>query len=164
MNTAQQQSRRAYADPHTRSGRDIPEGQTGTPATAPRKHLSLAEMEELEPIKMQHAAALFVIEFLKARNCGWHGVETEVGGEDDLRGIDFHLINSKEGIDIPVDFSTSSKGGFAVKLEREWFKEGECGKLVFLANNASVLFNRFAPAMNPNNRWDLLGWKLAQRA
>jgi hypothetical protein len=119
-------------------------------------------MEQLEPIQMQHAAALFVIEYLKQRKTGWYARETIVGSREDLEGTDLHLLNDELGMDIPVDFSTSSKGGFAVKLEREWFKK-EGDKLVFLANNASVLFSRFAPAMNPNNRWDLLGWKLAQR-
>jgi hypothetical protein len=113
---------------------------------------------------MQHAAALFVTNHLQSMDNGWTGVETEVGGEDDRRGVDFHLINRQLGVDIPVDFSTSSKGGFAVKLSRDWFREEADGKYTFLPNFASALFWAFLPAMDPNNKWDLLGWKLAQKA
>jgi len=83
---------------------------------AVRPHLSDAQMEQLVPIKMQHAAADFVTMYLAVANNGWVGEETKVGGEDDRRGVDFHLKHAADKKDIEVDFSTSSKGGFAVKL------------------------------------------------
>jgi hypothetical protein len=164
MNTSQHETRVAYQANRIHPGKTCQDGGPTQPATAAKLHRSKDEMEALVPIKMQHAAATFVINHLKAAKSDWIGLETEVGGEDDRKGIDFHLINRKEGADIPVDFSTSSKGGFAVRLKYEWFKEEADGTFVFIARNASALFHAFLPAMDPNNKWDLLGWKLAQKA
>lgn len=137
-----------------------PQGST----TGARPYRSAQEMEALVPIKMQHAAAAFVINHLRAANSPWIGEETQVGGEDDRRGIDFYLTNRAERRTIEVDFSTNDKGGFAVKLKHDWFKEQADGSFVFLQQYAQALFRAFLPALEPGNRIGLIGWKEAQKA
>ncbi|MBS2006070.1 MAG: hypothetical protein JST01_03440 [Cyanobacteria bacterium SZAS TMP-1] len=158
MSALQQQSRGARCAP-----RDKADTPATADATIKRPFLSPAEMEELMPIKLQHAAARFVIEYLARLNNGYYGEETQVGSDDDLRGIDFHLKHRTLPVDIPVDFSMGSKGGFAVKLQLDWFEAQADGSYVFRTCCAQALFRAFLPAMDPNNKWNLLGWKLAQR-
>ena len=111
---------------------------------------TLAELEAQPGIKAQHAAAAFIIGFLNKLDNGWTGQETQVGGSEDRQGIDFWLINEREGKKILVDFSFASKGGFAVKLEHDWFEENEDGSYRFLDQYSQLLFRRFLPAMNSN--------------
>jgi hypothetical protein len=136
----------------------------GNEASHQQPFRSKEQMEKLVPIKMQHAAAAFVIQYLAAAKGGWYGEETEVGGEDDRRGIDFRLINKALGANIAVDFSTDSKDGFAVQLFYDWFDEQPDGSYVFRKCYAQALFRKFLPAMNPNNWIGLVGWKEAKKA
>ena len=125
---------------------------------------SVEELESLLPIKLQHAAAKFVIAYLDGLNHGYYAEETAVGSEDDRRGIDLYLKHRTLPFLVEVDFSMGSKGGFAVRLETDWFDELSDGSFVFRTCCAQALFRRFLPAMEPNNKWNLLGWKLAQKA
>ena len=119
-------------------------------ASIGRKPMSRAELEEQDGIKAQHAVSLFIIAFLKQANTGWSGKETEVGGREDRQGIDFYLINEAEGRKILVDFSFASKGGYAVKLEHDWFERNADGTFTFLAQYTKALVRRFMPVMDPN--------------
>jgi len=144
---------------------EAPRDKTTTPTgTGNHPFRTAAEMEQLMPIKLQHAAAAFVIQYLAQLDNGYYGEETEVGSDDDLRGIDFHLKHKTMAIDIPVDFSMGSKGGFAVKLYLDWFDALPDGSYAFRKCCAGALFRAFLPAMDPNNKWNLLGWKLDQKA
>ncbi len=124
--------------------------QIGDKSEIGRKPMTRAELEEQDGIKAQHAVSLFVIEFLKKANTGWSGQETEVGGKEDRQGIDFYLINEAEGRKILVDFSFASKGGYAVKLEHDWFERNADGTFTFLAQYTKALVRRFMPVMDPN--------------
>ncbi len=119
-------------------------------ASIGRKPMSRAELEEQDGIKAQHAVSLFIIAFLKQANTGWSGKETEVGGREDRQGIDFYLINESEGRKILVDFSFASKGGYAVKLEHDWFVRNVDGTFTFLAQYTKALVRRFMPVMDPD--------------
>ena len=112
------------------------------------------------PVKLQHAAARFVIDYLDRLNNGYYAEETEVGSFDDRRGTDLFLKHHTKDFCLPVDFSLDSKGGFAVKLEEDWFDQKADGSFVFRPCCAQALFRRFLPAMTPGNEWNLLGWKL----
>jgi len=115
-----------------------------------RKPMTRAELENQDGIKAQHCVAAFVIHFLAQANTGWTGQETVVGGSEDRQGIDFYLINNNEGRKILVDFSFSSKGGYAVKLEHEWFTRNEDGSFAFQLQFTKALLRRFMPVMDPN--------------
>ncbi len=124
--------------------------QIGDKSEVGRKPMTRAELEEQDGIKAQHAVSLFIIAFLKQANTGWSGQETEVGGKEDRQGIDFYLINEAEGRKILVDFSFASKGGYAVKLEHDWFERNADGTFTFLAQYTKALVRRFMPVMDPN--------------
>lgn len=117
--------------------------------TACAKPKTRAELEEQDGIKAQHCISAFIIDFLAKANTGWSGKETEVGGSEDRQGIDFYLINENEGRKILVDFSFASKGGYAVKLEHEWFERNEDGSFTFLSQFTKSLLRRFMPVMDP---------------
>jgi len=152
MNSYQQ------AQPHRA---DTPCGRTTNGKSTFR---SKEQMYDLVPIKMQRAAADFVIKYLQIAKTGWYGEETEVGSEDDRRGIDFRLINRVLHKEITVDFSTDSKDGFAVKLDYDWFDAQPDGSYAFRPCFAQALFRRFLPAMNPDNWIGLVGWKESKKA
>lgn len=122
------------------------------PLSAPLGHkpMTRAELENQDGIKAQHCVAAFIINFLAQANTGWTGQETTVGGREDRQGIDFYLINNKEGRKILVDFSFSSKDGYAVKLEHEWFIRTNDGKFAFQVQFTKALLRRFMPVMDPN--------------
>jgi hypothetical protein len=124
--------------------------QIGDKSEIGRKPMTRAELEEQDGIKAQHAVSRFVIKLLKQANTGWSGEETEVGGSEDRQGIDFYLINESEGRKILVDFSFASKGGYAVKLEHDWFERNADGTFTFLAQYTNALVRRFMPVMDPN--------------
>jgi hypothetical protein len=147
MSTAMQTSRRdttTNTKPIGYSNRQLADASIG------RKHMTRAELEEQDGIKAQHAVSRFVIELLKQANRGWSGEETEVGGSEDRQGIDFYLINESEGRKILVDFSFASKGGYAVKLEHDWFERNADGTFTFLEQYTKALVRRFMPVMDPN--------------
>lgn len=147
MNTSMQTSPRdttTNTKPIGYSNRQFADASIG------RKPMTRAELEEQDGIKAQHAVSLFIIAFLKQANTGWSGKETEVGGKEDRQGIDFYLINESEGRKILVDFSFASKGGYAVKLEHDWFVRNIDGTFTFLAQYTKALVRRFMPVMDPD--------------
>ncbi len=114
------------------------------------KPMTRAELENQDGIKAQHCVSAFIIKFLDQANTGWTGAETQVGGSEDRQGIDFYLINNGEGRKILVDFSFASKGGYAVKLEHEWFERNQDGSFSFKAEFTKSLLRRFMPVMSSN--------------
>ncbi len=118
-----------------------------------QRHLTREEMEEQDGIKAQHAAAKFVVEYLKALNNGWEAEETEVGGHYDRQGFDLLLTEKSSGRVIPVDFSFCSKDGGAVQYQRDWFEIRQDGTWAFRKECAQLLFRQFIKVMSSNQHF-----------
>lgn len=115
--------------------------------------LSREELEEEDGIKAQHAAALFVTEFLSKLKNGWSGEETEVGGFYDRQGFDYLLTEQATGRVIPVDFSFASKDGGAVQYQRDWFVISAAGVWTFRPECAQLLFRQFIKVMSESQHF-----------
>lgn len=118
-----------------------------------QRRLTREEMEEQDGIKAQHAAAKFVVEYLKALNNGWEAEETEVGGHYDRQGFDLLLTETKTGRVIPVDFSFCHKDDAAVRYQRDWFDIRADGVWVFRKECAQLLFRQFIKVMSSNQHF-----------
>jgi hypothetical protein len=114
------------------------------------RKMTLVELESKAGIKAQHAAANFIIAYLKTLETGWTGEETQVGSHEDREGIDFWLVNRREGRKILVDFSFKSKDGYAVRLDPIWFETQANGSFKFREEYAQSLIRAFLPAMQPD--------------
>ena len=117
------------------------------------RYLSLEEMEQQDGIKAQHAAARFIIDFLKAANNGWTAEETEVGGHYDRQGFDLLLVETSTRRVIPADLSFAYKDEASVQYKREWFDVDADGSWVFRKEFAQPLFRQFVKLMSSNQHF-----------
>ncbi len=117
------------------------------------RFLSPEEMEQQDGIKAQHAAARFIIDYLKAANTGWTAEETEVGGHYDRQGFDLLLIETATRRVIPADLSFAYKDEASVQYRRNWFEVKADGSWHFLPEFATPLFRQFFKLMNSNQHF-----------